>query len=323
MRPEQPMTEALRLGLEAHAGKLKKRLRKAARGDVDGVHDARTTLRRLREGLLILGRTGCDPYRAAELERGLHDVEQALGATRDDDVLAADLEAWLRKSPRATRAELAPLHALIQRRRRRDARSLSRELERGRTKKHIRNARRFLRGQGDIGAASRPKRAKAEPTLVRHFVPAETWRAYEHVLAYETRLVADLDVIHKVRSSCRRLRYALELFAGALPRGAQGIVDALRTLQERLGELHDHAVAVDRLKRWVQRGKVRASPSLDAYIAERTLRRDRLRREFESEWRALTGNDFRFALSHAVSGETGKAGREVRLTAGSRGAPGP
>jgi len=36
--------------------------------------------------------------------------------------------------------------------------------------------------------------------------------AYEEALAYDTRAVDDLDVIHKFRSACRRLRFTLELF---------------------------------------------------------------------------------------------------------------
>jgi CHAD domain-containing protein len=305
MRPEEPMAEALHAALEAYARKLKKRLRKAARGDEDAIHDARTTLRRIREGLVIMGRTVFQPSRVARLERGLHEVEQTLGATRDDDVLAAHLDAWLKHAPRHSRAELAPFRAFVRRRRRRDARRLSREIARARMNRPVRAAWRFLCGR--VRSAVPPPRnpARAVPTLVRHFLPDETWHAYEEILAYETRLPADLDVIHKVRSSCRRLRYALELFAEALPPATEDFVDELRALQDRLGELHDHVVAIDRIDDWLARGKVPASAALAAYRASRATERDRLRDEFEPEWRAVTGDAFRFALSHLVSGEIG------------------
>jgi CHAD domain-containing protein len=315
MRPDEPMAEALRVALETRARKLKKLLRKAGRGDVDAIHDTRTTLRRIREGLVVMGRTVFDPSRVARLERGLHDVERTLGPTRDDDVLAADLDAWLKRASRHTRTELASFHAFLSRRRRRAARRLSRALARGRTTKPVRKARRFLRR---VQATTSPPRnpAKAVPTLVRHFLPDETWHAYEEVLAYETRLPGDLDVIHKVRSSCRRLRFALELFADALPPAAEDFVDALRALQDRLGELHDHAVAVDRIDGWLARKKVPSSPSLEAYRKSRIAERDRLHGEFESEWRAITGDPFRFALSHLISGEIGtsRPNGAIRLT---------
>jgi CHAD domain-containing protein len=315
MQPDQPMAEALRAAVDAHARKLKKRLRSAARGDADSIHDARTTLRRIREGLVVMGRTAFDPSQTAPLERQLHALEQTMADTRDDDVLAADLGSWLKRASRRDRRELAPFRAFLRRRRRRDARRLSRELTRGRTTKPVRKTRRFLRGRARAASPPPHNPAKAVPTLVRHFLPDQTWRAYEEVLAFEARLPADLDVIHQVRSSCRRLRYALELFAGALPRAAEDVVRALRALQDRLGDLHDSAVAVARIDDWVARGKVPASPALEAYRATCVAKRDRLRAEFDSEWRALTGDGFRFALSHVVSGEPRDSGRRraVRL----------
>jgi CHAD domain-containing protein len=184
----------------------------------------------------------------------------------------------------------------------------------------VRNVRRFLSDPA-CGAVSPPRNpAKAVPTLVRHFLPDETWRAYEEVIAYETLLRTprgNLEVIHKVRSSCRRLRYALELFADALPRGARDVVVALRALQDRLGDLHDHAVAVDRIERWLARGKLAPTPALESYRAHRAAQRDDLRAEFDAEWRALTGDAFRYTLSHLVSGEMrrGRPNGAVRLVA--------
>lgn len=152
---------------------------------------------------------------------------------------------------------------------------------------------------------------------MRHFLPDEAWRAYEEVLAYETRLPAGVEVIHKVRSSCRRLRYALEIFAGALPSAAEDFVEELSSLQDTLGELHDHAVAVDRIDAWVMRGKFRLTGALEAYRAHHVAERDRLRAGFEPAWRALSGDRFRFALSRLVSGEI-RASRPdgaIKLTA--------
>jgi CHAD domain-containing protein len=150
---------------------------------------------------------------------------------------------------------------------------------------------------------------------VRHFVPDVTWRAYEEVLAYEMRLPADFDVIHQIRSACRRLRYLLELLAGALPAGADDIVEELRSLQDRLGDLHDHVLAIARIESWVARGRIGKGPALEAYLVHRWRERDRLRSEFDAEWRALTGNAFRFALSHLVSGEMahGRPNGAIRL----------
>jgi CHAD domain-containing protein len=303
MHADEPISEALHGALQGPIDKLKKRLRKARRGDPDAVHDARTTLRRLREGLVAMSRTVFDAAVVGKLEQGLHAVEAALGPTRDDDVLLADLDRWISRARRDDRRDLAAVRDAVCQRRRRHMRRVARELRRDRLGRHIRRTRRWLEGMPrDVSLRAAPA-PKATPNLVRHFVPDLTWRAYEEVLAYEMRLPADFDVVHKVRSAARRLRYLLEMLEGALPPGACDIVEALRALQDRLGDLHDHVEAVARLEAWVARGKVANSAALESYLAHRRRERDRLRREFDGEWRALTGDPFRFGLSHLVSGE--------------------
>jgi len=313
------MATALREVLAGYVARLRKRLRKAGRGDVDGVHDSRTTLRRIREGMVVMGETVFDRELVGRLGDDLHGIERVLGPTRDDDVLLADLDEWILHRGRGARNDLAPLHDHLCKTRRGHARRLAQELDRGRTRRAVRRVRRFVCGPERAVVPPPGNPARQPPTLVRHFVADETWRAYEEVLAYDTRLPADadVDVIHKVRSSCRRLRYLLELFDGALPRGAEDIVDALRALQDRLGELHDHAVAVQRIEAWRADGTIPENPGIDAYVTEHAKARERLRAEFHAEWRALTGKGFRYALSHLVSGEMGGSRPDgaVRLVA--------
>lgn len=312
------MADALRTALEPLARKLKKHLRKAARADVDGIHDARIAIRRLREGLVVMGRTVFDAPYVTKLSRALRRIEKTLGPARDDDVFLGDVEAWVTGLSAEDRQGLLGLQRHLRRLRRDDARSLRRVVERKKTKKVVRTLTRFLEGKS-IAAEPPPKNpARANPSLVRHFVADEIWRAYEEVLAYETRMPASLDVIHKVRSSCRGLRYLLELFEGALPPGAADIVDALHALQDQLGDLHDHAVAAECIERWRTERELEDTKALTAYVHHRVSERDRLRREFDAEWRAITGKGFRFALSHLVSGEMGRTRPDgaVKLTVG-------
>jgi CHAD domain-containing protein len=305
VRPTDPIAEALPAALEPRVDQLRKRIRKARRGDADAIHDARTTLRRLREGIVVMGRTAFDPAATRALERELHEVERALGPTRDDDVLLADVHEWLRHAGRDARQALTPLVDRITSQRKKHLRTLVRDLGRGRSRRALQRARRLFRDPSRSACPPPKNPARAMPSLVRHFVPDTTWRAYEEVLAYEVRLPADLEVIHKVRSSCRRLRYLLELLEGAIPPGAEDVVGSLRALQDRLGDLHDHAVAVNRIAAWCTRGKLALEPALTEYLRRRVDARERLRAEFEGEWAALTGDAFRTAIAHLASGEMG------------------
>jgi CHAD domain-containing protein len=298
------MAEALRRELDARARKLKKQLRRAAEGDADGVHDARTTIRRIREGLDVMGRTVFDPDHVDRLGDRLHELEQVLGPTRDDDVLLESVQEWSKGVSRAMRAGIEPLTRRLEKNRRKNARALAEELQRRRFRKTTRKARRFLHGRlrGTVAPPKNP--ARAVPELVRHFVGDETWSAYEKVLAYDTRVpTADFDVIHKVRSASRQLRYRLELFEGAVPSGASDVVEALRVLQDRLGRLHDYVVAVARLEAWLADGLLPRNEAVEDFLLRRRAARDRLRDEFDREWRSLTGPAFRRAVGRIASRE--------------------
>ncbi len=304
MRLDEPMAEALRRALDARARKLKKQLRRAGEGDADGVHDARTTIRRIREGLDVMSRTVFDPDRVGRLEHRLHELEQVLGPTRDDDVLLESVQAWRRGVSRSMRSGIEPLARRLEKNRKKHARVLADELQRRRFRKTAKKARRFVHGRlrGTVPPPKNP--ARAAPELVRHFVGDETWFAYEQVLAYDTRVpTADFDVIHKVRSASRQLRYRLELFEGAVPGGADAVVDALRSLQDRLGRLHDDVVAVATLEGWLADGRLPRNDAVEDFLLRRREERDRLRDEFDREWRSLTGRAFRRAVARIASRE--------------------
>jgi len=304
MWSSEPLEEALRGVSRAGAHKLRKRLRKAAKGDEKAVHDARTTIRRLRQTLLVMGRTAFDRQSAERLSTQLKDLEQTLGPVRDDDVLLQSVRRWRKGVPRALGSGIEPLEKRLIRQRKKHVRSLVDDLARKRMRRTVKGVRRLERGQSPptLGPPGNPHRAV--PALVRHVVADQTWRAFDEVLAYDTRVpTADLGVMHKVRSACRRLRYPLELFGDAVPTGARDVAAALRDLQNRLGTLHDHVVALQRIRAWLDGGRIPPSDAIEAYLRERTEARDRLSAEFDREWRSLTSQAFRDAIGQIASGE--------------------
>ncbi len=63
----------------------------------------------------------------------------------------------------------------------------------------------------------------------------------------------DVHVLHQFRIAGKRLRYAAELLASAFPDSFRSeIYPAIEDLQDRLGQINDHAIAQDRLDRWVE-----------------------------------------------------------------------
>jgi CHAD domain-containing protein len=299
MKPEDLMVRALCDALEPMQKNVTKELRKARGGDPDAVHEARVLLRRLRVGLEVMGSTALEPGCTGRVADELRNVERLLGPVRDDDVLLEHLDGWLAKGDRARKDEAKPLRDLVGERRSKHRRRLAKDLERHGTRAALRGLRLLLAHPGRTALAAPKNPARSMPTRVRHFIHGAVWRAYEEVLAYDDGAVDDVDVIHKFRSSCRRLRYTLELFEGAL-HDLGAVVDPLHALQSRLGELHDHAVVVGRIDKWLSRSRLPRTPAIEEYVAERGRARDAMIAEFGEKRRAVTDHAFRVTLFRAL-----------------------
>jgi CHAD domain-containing protein len=292
MHAAQPIGIALEESVGDELRKLKKRLKKARRGDSDGIHDARTELRRVREELTVMGETVFDRPETERLGQRLHRVEKALADPRDADVMLESLRAYAR-THQAERCGLLPLEKLLKRRR---ERSLQRAVKRfGRARRSVRATTRLVR-KGQVPALRAPK---ASPHLVAHFVHETIWRAYDQVLAYERARTRDYEVLHAFRSACRRLRYTMELFEGALP-GAERLIAELERTQDEIGDMHDGHVATTRIERWLRKGKLRRTPELLRFVeAQKTERDAQLARCLERRARIL-GGEFRATLVHTL-----------------------
>jgi len=298
MRDDETMARAMREEIEGRVRKLRKRLAKAHAGKVEGVHKARTELRRIRAEIDTMGHTA---YGSAVMERladRLHEAERALGKTRDTDVLLADLRAYVRRAPRKEARSLAPVCARLAAKREASAKDARAALDK-RTRRQLERALEHGVRRKNVVALQPKNPARAAPELVRHFTHQEVWRRYEAMRAYDARLPADVETLHALRSACRDLRFTLEAFEGALP-GLEPIARSLHALQDEMGELHDHQVAIDRLERWRRKGKIKTTRALDRYLARRADARDELRSRSEPRWLAVLGEEFRARLARAL-----------------------
>jgi CHAD domain-containing protein len=178
-----------------------------------------------------------------------------------------------------------------------------RDVKAKRLRKVVGRARSFARraagAPGKPGKREREDATKAEPRLVRHFIAPELWRAYEAVLAYERRLPADAAVAHRIRAAARRLRYVIELWEGALSGGAASRAKELHALQDRLGDLHDDVVALERIREGIARGALRDTKAVRGYLRHRRAARDRRLAAVPASWRTLAGARLRGAIASA------------------------
>jgi len=297
MRADEPMADALAAAALKRAQTLNKRLKRAREADPDSVHDGRTELRRARTLLDLMGRTVFDPVRTKKLERVLHDVERSLAKVRDSDVMLADIAAYLRDRPEA-RAGLDELARRLEQRRASAARRSRRVLARSARQALVRDARTLARSPRRPPPNSSPK---AAPVLVRHFTHETVWTFYDELRAYDALAPDDADVLHAFRSRGRRMRYALEILAEALPETAP-ILDELVGLQQDVGSLHDHTVTLRLLHKWRAR-KVHDTPELRAYAQHHEQSCAVLWAQCRARYALLLGRAFRERIATALEVE--------------------
>jgi len=116
------------------------------------------------------------------------------------------------------------------------------------------------------------------------------------------RRLRDRDELHTLRIAGKKLRYALEIFATALPaRARTRCAGALEQLQKTLGQFTDHAAAADRLQRWAS--STDAGPNHDLLVAlcdqERT-KASAARKTFSKWWNPARRRSLRRRFTHTL-----------------------
>lgn len=296
MRSQDPIGPAFATEIEQNLGKLKKRLKKAKKGDPEGIHDARTTIRRLRTMLTVMAEADLDRPEMLASEDELHDIERVLSKPRDADVLLG----MVRKRQKKTNDPLETLAGKLETRSRRSRKKAKRSLggaKRAIARLHDRSSRLAETFEEDH-APSNP--TKATPLRISHITHSALFRRYEAILAYDNMTRSrEPDVLHHIRAECRRLRYAIEMFGRSLP-NAKVVVDDLRAIQDGVGKMHDHHVAATLVEKWLDGGKLDGSPGAEHFVNHQKSRREVLRRRATPKIEAVLGPRFRQRLESVI-----------------------
>ena len=98
------------------------------------------------------------------------------------------------------------------------------------------------------------------------------------------------------------MRFSLEAFEDALP-AMRPIARELHALQDGIGQLHDHEVALELIMRWCRKSKLEMTPALERYVVHRKRAKDRLRAQAEPRWLSVLGAGFRRRIARALEKE--------------------
>ena len=244
--PDEPVQEVARHALEVRLDLVWRYLPKAAKGpknDIENVHQLRVAIRRAMAALEIFADL-LPSRRKKWMQRRLKQVRKAAGDARDFDVLGQRLakrlageasksvELLLDEVQERRKAAQQPIEAAYAKLKRKDF-----PRREARLLKHVR-----LRTESDL--AEQPSFAEAGVHALRQLVQ-DFFTAADGDLA-------DPLALHAFRIQGKQLRYAMEIFAGAFaPSLRKKLYPQVERLQEKLGDINDHASARQHFGEWI------------------------------------------------------------------------
>lgn len=307
--PDDPMSEAGRKTLWFHFLRMVKHEPGTRAGeDIEELHDMRVATRRMRAAMRVFG-DFFEPEAIRPFNKGLRRVTRALGPVRDLDVFEEKAGYYLETLPEAARGGLDPLIETwhTQRETRREEMLAFLDSDR-----HGKFKRRFAEFLQTEGAGARPIRQdRPVPYQVRHVAPRLIYTRYEAVRAYETVLEdAQIKTLHALRIDCKYLRYTLEFLREVLGPEGEAVIDAVKVMQDHLGDLNDAVVAIDLLSAFLSdwdatQSRVPASQrrgveGIVTYLAHCQAEKHRLLSAFPEAWDRLNRPEVRRWLALAV-----------------------
>jgi CHAD domain-containing protein len=206
--------------------------------DPEELHQMRVAVRRIDSILSLLKRQL--PKELAHARRAAKSLLRTLGAARDFDVQLAELDRYCAGLSPAECPAAAPLRARLETDRAHARAQLIRALDREAT-------RQWLQALHD-GSANPPATAGAAPAAM--VMPERIQKRYRKLRKDVRKLTAKspMDEYHGVRRRAKLLRYALEPSADLFGKPVEGMLRALRRLQDGLGEHQDAYLAKNRLQ---------------------------------------------------------------------------
>ncbi len=271
--------------------------------DSEELHDMRVATRRLRMALRLFADV-LDAETMRPVLKGLRHTGRTLGAVRDLDVFHEKTQHYVEALPRSRREELEPLFVAWQVEY--DARraAMVDYLDGGKYRRFVERLGTLLAGRPEDLAA----RDARDGASVRQVLPALLHRDLADVLAAGSRVDGagtPLARFHELRITAKALRYTLEFFEVPLGRGAKPLIEAMKELQDHLGDLQDAVVSCGIVRDVLTWGSwaspdarppahtdIQLAPGLCRYLGVRQDEMERLVLTFPGVWPRVAGEEF-------------------------------
>jgi CHAD domain-containing protein len=298
--PTAPVSAAARDALRARLRTVSYYLPLAAHKsdrDVEYVHQLRVSTRRA-VALLRIFRPLLAEKHADWLDRKLKKIRWAAGEARDLDVLGRRIAEWVERGPFTARTALL---ARVERSRDRAQAPVSRVQAKMRRGKFAARVDKIVRRVRWRGKEPEPSFAAAAAGCLRTVA--------EPFFEAAAGDLADLTALHCFRITAKHLRYSMEVFSAAFSAEFRSdLYPCVEEVQTRLGEVHDHAAAIDRFHGWLAEWD--DGPETDALRELIDIERADLattRQEFIRWWTPEQAADLRQRFDQALAAQAAPA----------------
>lgn len=260
---------------------------KGVREDIDTefLHDYRIAVRRTRT--IVGTMKGALPPDFAALKSELRWLGQMTGPARDLDVYLLEFDRMAAAIPAEERGGLAPMLALLIRKRAAAYRKLARALKSERYRRIKQRWRGVLNHQDGDDANSRPIAVEAGRRIAR---------LYRQAVREGRAITADSPpaTLHELRKTCKKLRYLIEFFAHLYPeKRVKERIRELKQVQNNLGLYQDAHVQHDFVERLLKELEAEGAvapetrQAMQHLAAERRTLQDRARKNFAEVFAAF------------------------------------
>jgi CHAD domain-containing protein len=228
----------------------------SADDDQEYVHQLRVSVRRAKVALDCYKKL-LPKKKVKRISRMLRELRETAGEARDLDVFSERLSAI---NDPTQKLDLRRVLKDIARRRKQAQKPLQQSY------RHAKRSR-FKRQSQRLCQAIQWKQALPEPGF-HSFAVAPFQQSAKAFLDTSRMELTDIEALHRMRIAGKRFRYAIELLHGAFENSVrQELYPALVEIQDKLGEINDHATAIRRLTEWREQASSKKQDVLSELIA--------------------------------------------------------
>ncbi len=263
--------------------------------DTEFLHDFRVSIRRIRSALRQM--KGVFPKeKTARFRTAFAGIGKSTNWLRDLDVYLLKKNPYRAMLPEYLKPGLDKLFQDLAKQRDKEQASVVKTLQNARYRRTVTQWERFVASSMHYTEEEAPKAGRPVQELASDLIH----KRYRKILASGQKITDDSpdEALHRLRISCKRLRYLLEFFASLFPEKEIGrLIGQLKKLQDHLGDFNDLCVQQQQLEGYLGRlEESREKAALTAaavggLITSLNLKQQAVRLDFKKRFQAFSSRN--------------------------------